>query len=265
MPRKEWKSNENSALRLSVTVCTAPLGPKKWPTAETPSAQRCSDQWWPTAVRHRLHSAARTNLYELSALVQESGHSYSWRVSFTPMAPLTRNPDWSMANHQSHSVSPKFYMAGSGPACSFCWARKQSNPMPREEVQKKKVQGVSWLGAGNHFIKVKRTQGVSVLTSRNSLRTMVSWTTLPIAAITLPRKLKVFSKTHPVMLPGMKACNRSGCEVCPFVRKGKELKIPLCKKSIKINASIDCNSKNTVYCIFCNKSGCNKIYVSNHR
>ena len=62
-------------------------------------------------------------------------------------------------------------------------------------------------------------------------------------------------------LPGMKSCNRSGCEVCPFVRKGTELKIPLCKKSIKVNASVDCNSKNTVYCIFCNKSGCNKIYI----
>ena len=59
----------------------------------------------------------------------------------------------------------------------------------------------------------------------------------------------------------MKPCNRSGCEVCPFVRKGKELKNPLNNKTIRINANVDCNSKNTVYCIFCNKQGCNQIYI----
>ena len=62
-------------------------------------------------------------------------------------------------------------------------------------------------------------------------------------------------------LPGMRKCNKSGCEVCPFVRKGAELKIPLCQKTIKLNASVDCTSKNIVYCILCNKSGCNQIYV----
>ena len=62
-------------------------------------------------------------------------------------------------------------------------------------------------------------------------------------------------------LPGMKKCNKSGCEVCPFVRKGVELKIPISQKTVKLNASVDCTSKNTVYCIFCNKSGCNQIYV----
>ena len=63
------------------------------------------------------------------------------------------------------------------------------------------------------------------------------------------------------MLACMKPCNRSGCEVCPFVRKETALKVPLSQKSIKINASVDCNSKNTVDCIFCNKPGCNQIYV----
>ena len=61
------------------------------------------------------------------------------------------------------------------------------------------------------------------------------------------------------LLPGMKKCNRS--EVCPFVRRGAELKIPISQKSIKLNASVDCTSKNIVYCIFCNKSGCDQIYV----
>ena len=45
------------------------------------------------------------------------------------------------------------------------------------------------------------------------------------------------------------------------MRKGAELKIPISQKSIKLNASIDCTSKNIVYCIFCNKSGCDQIYV----
>ena len=62
-------------------------------------------------------------------------------------------------------------------------------------------------------------------------------------------------------LQGMKPFNKSGCEVCPYVRRGSVLQNPINKKSIKINSSLDCNSKNTVYCIFCNKSGCNQIYV----
>ena len=45
------------------------------------------------------------------------------------------------------------------------------------------------------------------------------------------------------------------------MRRGAELKIPISQKSIKLNASVDCTSKNIVYCIFCNKSGCDQIYV----
>ena len=59
----------------------------------------------------------------------------------------------------------------------------------------------------------------------------------------------------------MKPCNRSGCEVYPFDRKGNGLKNPLNNKAIQINANVDCNSKNYVYCIFCNKQGYKQIYV----
>ena len=47
-------------------------------------------------------------------------------------------------------------------------------------------------------------------------------------------------------LQGMKPFNKSGCEVCPYVRRGSVLQNPINKKSIKINSSLDCNSKNTV-------------------
>ena len=36
-------------------------------------------------------------------------------------------------------------------------------------------------------------------------------------------------------LTGMKPCNKYGCEVCPFVRRGREMKIPLDNKSGEIN------------------------------
>ena len=62
-------------------------------------------------------------------------------------------------------------------------------------------------------------------------------------------------------LNGMKPCNKSGCEVCPFVRRGCTMKIDLSNKSVKINSDVNCNSQNTVYCIFCNKPRCNQIYI----
>ena len=39
------------------------------------------------------------------------------------------------------------------------------------------------------------------------------------------------------------------------------MKIPPSNKSVKINSNVDCNSQNTVYCIFCNKPRCNQIYI----
>ena len=39
------------------------------------------------------------------------------------------------------------------------------------------------------------------------------------------------------------------------------LKITISQKTVKLNARVDCTRKNTVYCIFCNKSECNQIYV----
>ena len=62
-------------------------------------------------------------------------------------------------------------------------------------------------------------------------------------------------------LNGMKPCNKSGCEVCPFVRRGSEMKIHLSNKSVKINSNVDCNSQNTVYCMFCKKPRCNQVFI----
>lgn len=60
---------------------------------------------------------------------------------------------------------------------------------------------------------------------------------------------------------GMKPCNKNNCETCPFVRLGKEFKNPFNQTKFKINSALDCTSKNAVYCLFCNKPGCSKIYV----
>ena len=36
---------------------------------------------------------------------------------------------------------------------------------------------------------------------------------------------------------------------------------PFNQTKFKINSALDCTSKNAVYCLFCNKPGCSKIYV----
>ena len=60
---------------------------------------------------------------------------------------------------------------------------------------------------------------------------------------------------------GMKPCNKNSCETCPFVRTGKKFKNPHNNSTYNINSSLDCTSRNVVYCLFCNKPGCGKIYV----
>ena len=60
---------------------------------------------------------------------------------------------------------------------------------------------------------------------------------------------------------GMKKCNHPRCESCPFILQGKDVQSPFCATSVKINASLDCNSKNVVYGIFCDKSNCKQCYI----
>ena len=60
---------------------------------------------------------------------------------------------------------------------------------------------------------------------------------------------------------GMKKCNKFTCETCPFVKTGNKFTNTYNNTTVKINSSLDCNSTNVVYCIICNKPGCNKIYI----
>ena len=60
---------------------------------------------------------------------------------------------------------------------------------------------------------------------------------------------------------GMKKCNNPRCEACPFILAGKEVKSPFCATSVTINADLDCNSKNVIYGLFCDKNNCKQIYI----
>ena len=60
---------------------------------------------------------------------------------------------------------------------------------------------------------------------------------------------------------GMKKCNQPRCETCPFVKTEKEFKNPYNNTVVKLNSSLDCSTKNVVYCLLCNKHGCGKIYI----
>ena len=59
----------------------------------------------------------------------------------------------------------------------------------------------------------------------------------------------------------MKKCNQPRCEACPFILEGKEVKSPFCATSVKINAALDCNCKNIVYGVFCEKENCRQLYI----
>ena len=45
------------------------------------------------------------------------------------------------------------------------------------------------------------------------------------------------------------------------MKEEKEFRNPYNKTKFKIKSALDCKSQNVVYCIFCNKAGCSKIYV----
>ena len=62
-------------------------------------------------------------------------------------------------------------------------------------------------------------------------------------------------------LIGMKRCNQPRCEACPYILEGKEVSSPFCATSVRINSALDCNSKNLVYGLFCDKDNCNQIYI----
>ena len=58
-------------------------------------------------------------------------------------------------------------------------------------------------------------------------------------------------------LPGMRKCNN--CPICPFVQPGKTVKSTATKFSVEINTEVNCQTRNIVYCITCQK--CRVQYV----
>ena len=58
-------------------------------------------------------------------------------------------------------------------------------------------------------------------------------------------------------LLGMKKCN--SCVICNYVKEGKSIKTN--KGDWKINKRVDCNTKNVIYLLQCDKNNCNARYV----
>ena len=59
-------------------------------------------------------------------------------------------------------------------------------------------------------------------------------------------------------LKGMKKCNKP-CQACPFILEGKEIKGD--KFDWKITTPANCQTKNVVYMIECNKENCKQRYI----
>ena len=71
-------------------------------------------------------------------------------------------------------------------------------------------------------------------------------------------KIPTKNQTRPIrVIPGMKKCNN--CPICPYVKEGKRVKSSATNFSVEINRKVNCQSKNVVYCITCDR--CNVQYI----
>ena len=66
---------------------------------------------------------------------------------------------------------------------------------------------------------------------------------------TIPRPKRV--------VPGMSKCNN--CPICPFVKEGKRVKATATNFTVEINRQVNCQSRNILYCITCDK--CTVQYI----
>ena len=62
------------------------------------------------------------------------------------------------------------------------------------------------------------------------------------------------------MVKRMKKCNKP-CVTCPYVEEGDTIVAPTNGFQVKINAAVDCNSKNILYYLFCRKANCSEFYI----
>ena len=59
----------------------------------------------------------------------------------------------------------------------------------------------------------------------------------------------------------MKACNKTQCETCPFVKSGNQFESPFNSTVVELNSTLSCTSTNVVYCLLCAKDNCHQVYI----
>ena len=52
-----------------------------------------------------------------------------------------------------------------------------------------------------------------------------------------------------------------GCVTCPFVTTGKTVQATATNFKVDVNAAVDCNTNNAIYCIECMKPNCRLQYI----
>ena len=57
----------------------------------------------------------------------------------------------------------------------------------------------------------------------------------------------------------MSRCLQPKCNTCPFVSQQKSIKSSASDCNVIINQSVNCDTKNIVYCISCTKKSCNFV------
>ena len=77
------------------------------------------------------------------------------------------------------------------------------------------------------------------------------------------RELLVKSKIPPQRqcraIEGMSKCNKEPCSLCPFVDKTDKIKNAKGAVTVKIKTGVNCETRNVVYAIYCNKRECSEM------
>ena len=60
-------------------------------------------------------------------------------------------------------------------------------------------------------------------------------------------------------MPGQKKCLGVNCSTCPYIEPRKTVKCHISGASVDINAAVNCQTENVIYCISCNR--CSEVYV----
>ena len=88
---------------------------------------------------------------------------------------------------------------------------------------------------------------------------MVAYKQPPTALRNLLVKTKLQVRDQRV-IPGLRKCRKNRCYTCPLLEESTVVTSSV-DKNIKVflSSPITCESNNVIYCIFCNKQGCDKI------